>query len=73
MRWLVTTTKAVAVRRLDKALAAADARRIDERPPILLGVDEQSWEVEGPPDLDRKLAGVRPVRDVYPSSTVTLY
>ena len=35
--------------------------------------DEQVWEVEGPPDLDRKLTDVDAIKEVFPSSHISLY
>ena len=72
MRWLVTTSKEVDEKLLDHALAPADAER-EEQLPVPLGNDERAWEVKGPPDLDRRLAGVAQIKEVYPSSEMTLY
>jgi hypothetical protein len=72
MRWLVTTSKKVDEKVLDRALASAGAER-EEQPPVPLGDDERAWEVNGPPDLDQRLAGVAQIKEIYPSSEMTLY
>ena len=72
MHWLVTTSKKVDEKILDRALAPAGAER-EEQPPVPLGNDERAWEVKGPPDLDRRLAGVAQIKEVYPSSEITPY
>jgi len=72
MHWLVTTSKEGDEKALDLALAPAGGER-EEQPPVPLGNDERSWEVKGPPDLDRRLTGVSEIKEVYPSSEMTLY
>jgi len=49
------------------------AHRVEKQSSVPLGQNEQVWEVEGPPNLDRKLIGVEAVKEVFPSSPVTLY
>jgi hypothetical protein len=72
MRWLVTTSKEVDEKLLDGALGPARAER-EQQAPVPLGDDECAWEVKGPPDLDQRLIGVAQIKEVYPSSEMTLY
>jgi hypothetical protein len=73
MKWLVTTKRSCNAAQLDKALTVAGAHRDAEAGGVPLVPDEQVWEVEGPPDLDRKLTDVDAVKEVFPSSNVSLY
>jgi hypothetical protein len=73
MKWLVTTERKLDEAKLDQALGRAGAHLVEQQASVPLGQNEQVWEVEGPPNLDRKLAGVEPIKEVYPSSDMTLY
>ena len=73
MKWLVTTTSSCDAAQLDKALTFAGAHRNAGSDAMPLVPDEQVWEVEGPPDLDRKLTDVDAIKEVFPSSYISLY
>ena len=73
MKWLITTEHKLDEEKLDETLVAVGARRVEEQSSVPLGQSEQAWEVEGPLNLDKKLAGVKSIKEVFPSSPVTLY
>ena len=73
MKWLVTTERRLDEATLDRALGSVGARLVDRQAPVPLGPEERVWEVEGPPNLDHRLAGVAEIREVSPSSDLTLY
>ncbi|WP_407530499.1 hypothetical protein [Methylobacterium oryzisoli] len=73
MKWLVTAERRLDARNLGKALEPAGAHVVDEQTATPLGEGERVWEVEGPPNLDAKLVGVKSITGVFPSSTMTLY
>ena len=73
MKWLITTERKLDEGKLDEALVTVGARRLEEQPSVPLGHNEQAWEVEGPPNLDQKLAGIKSIKEVFPSSPITLY
>jgi hypothetical protein len=72
MKWLVTTEQKVDQAALDKVLTAAGARLVDDQKSVPLG-EEKVWEAEGPPNLDSKLAGAEQIKEIFPSSEMTLY
>jgi hypothetical protein len=71
MKWLVMTKRSCDAVRLDRTLTGAGAHRDAEAGAVPMLPDEQVWEVEGPPDLDRRLAAVDTVKKVFPSSSVS--
>ncbi|GJE04114.1 hypothetical protein [Methylobacterium isbiliense] len=73
MKWLVTAERRLDAQNLGKALEQAGAHVVDEQTATPLGEGERVWEVEGPPNLDAKLTGVKAITGVFPSSTMTLY
>jgi len=73
MKWLVTTKRSCDATKLDRALADVGAHLDTKTGVVPLVPDEQVWEVEGPPDLDRKLTDVDAIKEVFPSSNMSLY
>jgi hypothetical protein len=72
MKRLVMTKRSCDAVQLDRTPTGAGAHRDAEAGAVPMVPDEQVWEVEGPPDLDRRLADVDTVKKVFPSSTVSL-
>lgn len=73
LRWLVVVGNKTSKPRLEQRLRDAAARVADGAEWIELGPDELTIEVEGPADLPAALRAAPEVKDVYPSSEMSLY
>ncbi len=73
MKWLLTVREGTNRSRLREVLAPSGATVAEDAPMIPMDDGDVVIEVEGPADLPLKIKDAPEVKDVHPSSEMTLY
>jgi hypothetical protein len=73
MKWLLTVNERMSRSRLREVLASHGATVDEDVPMIPMDDGDVVVEVDGPPDLPLRIKGAPEVKDVHPSSEMTLY